>query len=514
MRSIRSGSNRRGMALLIVMVVVLLVALASYGVLYNMREAYSESTRSLDREQARLAARSGIEWALSCLELSPAEREAIGGVRNNQILFQARSLTQDPPGSTDESAWSFSITSARSFSTDESDLPWEYGLENESAKIHIPTLLEWNRLQPGHARMALLNLPEADERIVDAWMGAHESKWMADSQLEKSSWFDRWYGEDWNQNYRLDAVEQAFSATNVSRSQRNSARRKSSAPGDRIRSSARVGNLGTGGDSSWRRYLTWYQGQRNETWEGKPRVFINTNDLSELNRQLSEVWPAEWAAYVIAYRQFGPAMGPAAPVESLAVWQPDLQIPAARLIVSPLELIGTSVQLNGADGKRIRLSSPFSDDAGKYRDYLGRLIDDVTTLPGEVVTGRIDILSAPREVLLAIPGFDPSIAERIVAARGSNPSNADDRHTPAWLLLDGIIDRPTLQKTLPWISCRSDVYRAQVIGFRNASSPVFRCTVILDARQKPATTHEFQHWHEWDSGIEIAQSAGRNDKRH
>lgn len=527
---------RRGMALIVVMVVVLLVSLATYGLLYSMREVYEMSKRSQEHEQARLAALSGSEFALGLLELPPLQRQSLGSLENNPGLFHARTLLRNGDRDAEDNDWRFSMIGPAATTGTEADQAWQYGLENETAKIHIPTLLLWDRLQPGSARTTLMNLAGANESSVDAFI-ADIGRNASTGNDAADDWLAPWYGDDWNHNFRSDPIEQWFSNSAAPSSQG-----RSSGAASGIRGSASTGRRGSNAmvnrPASWQRYLTWDQGCRNETWDGKPRVYLNATDLSGLYQNLSGIWPREWAAFLIAYRQYGPAplsasktssspasssqpapvpnvstpktgtapaaTTPAPPTTgSLSTWVPDLSIPAKITVKNVTDLIGVAVEVPSGDGKRMRLTSPFSDDSSRYRDYLGRLIDEATVVPSPYLTGCIDILAAPREVLLAVPGLDASIADRIVGARGNTPGGSEDRRTPAWLLYEGHVDRPTLQKLLPWITCRSDVYRIQCVGFRDARSPTFRCTMLLDARQRPATIQRFQHWHEWDPGTHL-----------
>ena len=108
---------------------------------------------------------------------------------------------------------------------------WEWGLENESAKIHIPSLLRWNQAQPGIARSFLLTLPEADEDMVDAWlsmlgvkspnMEARDAIQSAPAGLasnlireQEQKALDRvrlrWLGGDLDQNYQVDPWEESL----------------------------------------------------------------------------------------------------------------------------------------------------------------------------------------------------------------------------------------------------------------------------------------------------------------
>ena len=52
---------------------------------------------------------------------------------------------------------------------------WRFGYENESAKLHLAMLLEWDRKQPGAGRKALMSLADMDESTADAildWVDA------------------------------------------------------------------------------------------------------------------------------------------------------------------------------------------------------------------------------------------------------------------------------------------------------------------------------------------------------
>ena len=51
------------------------------------------------------------------------------------------------------------------------------------------------------------------------------------------------------------------------------------------------------------------------------------------------------------------------------------------------------------------------------RDYLPKLMDQVTVRSGTPIVGRVNINLAERDVLAAIPGFDTALAERVISAR-------------------------------------------------------------------------------------------------
>lgn len=557
----RAWPERRGMVLLVVMIIVLLIALAGYGFSYQMRTAYVESRLAREQAESRLAAWSGVEFAAAVLKVSPQQRSAAGGVESNAALFAGRSVAADDAGDDRSPTWRFSILAPAEAVAGNSQMEAEsfrLGMENESAKLHLPTLLAWNRIQPGAAKVALMNLPGATEAMVDALIAMQETRlaafqsdldcsaplFMASTpgqtsigttfsngpaglagtkqigSLGRPSLLDSvasaraqatgggsqlrevWQGSDLNQNYRLDPLEKSLSGSAEQ------------------------------GLRAWRQLLTCCQGQRNETWDGRPCIYLNNPELSDLHRQLSERWPVEWANYVIAYRQYGPAASTSAPnlvsqaarastspasnassaksvpVIPLSEWTPDLSVAPKFSIRNPMELVGRGVEVVHRDGGRGRLNSPFADDNGGYGEYLARLLDEATVIPGPCVTGKVDILHAPREVLLAIPGMEPGTVDRILTARQGDGASREGRQSAAWLLLEGIVDRATFARLHAWCGSRSDVYTAQCVGFRDPRSPLFRCTVTLDGKRGPVQVRDFQRWNGWDSGFAISELEG------
>ena len=94
--------------------------------------------------------------------------------------------------------------------------------------------------------------------------------------------------------------------------------------------------------------------------------------------------------------------------------------PPQHNIQSPLELLlAARVAIpTGETGQEEEIfASPFADDPGQLRDYLPKLMDQVTVRSGTPIVGRVNVNLAAREVLAAIPGFDTALAERIIAAR-------------------------------------------------------------------------------------------------
>ena len=543
----RTARHRRGVALVIVLVVVMMLGLAAYGYNHQMVNAYQLSRQHNERAQARLAAVSGIEAMLAVAEL-PLR------VRDRQLV-EGRLFRQSIEGTLGEAvvagvgeseAWSYAIVSPVTEGggvqgSVVGDSAWRFGLTNESGKINVGMLRRQERLFPGHAKRVLLGLPGATAEGVDEFLSAHGLVDGTGSRggvvggaglvAERSRGGERsspgaatallaklWTGGDWDHNERLSGLERMTSAA------------AEGADGARLGTALSGG--GGGGDprdssgsagSAWRNYVTFHSGRRNVNRDGRPRIDLNSRDLRGLHRALVSIWPRAWADYVILARQHALSPAPIAAQGSQAgavtgsegsgAGMPEIDFSKAAIttLVTPLDLIGTEVRIplarragdapSGPGVRERRVSSPFLGGAD-----LVPLVDDVATDALGVVHGQIDINSAPLEVLMSIPGMAPSVAEKLVQARGSvgadgGTDGEDASRTIAWPVVRGVASLVSLRQWYPWITAGGDCYSGQSIGYRDSRSPIFRTTFVVDARSGVAKVARFQHWHGWGGGF-------------
>lgn len=121
------------------------------------------------------------------------------------------------------------------------------------------------------------------------------------------------------------------------------------------------------------------------------------------------------------------------------------------------------------------------------QEYLPMLLDAVTTVDAETISGRININQASRTVLLTIPGMTEEIAEQIVGTRIADPIEADDSQAcPLWPLVQGLVDLETMKNLEPYVCTGGSTYRAQVVGYFDGGGPFARVEVVIDATQSPA----------------------------
>ena len=114
------------------------------------------------------------------------------------------------------------------------------------------------------------------------------------------------------------------------------------------------------------------------------------------------------------------------------------------------------------------------------------LLDKTTTQQGAEIAARINVNTAPREVLLTVPGMTEGFADIVVANRANytNGSSPDPRFaTIAWMLTDGTIPLAALQGMERYITARTQVYRIQSVGYFDEGGPIARMEAVIDANQ-------------------------------
>jgi len=619
--------NRRGMALLVVVVLVMLISLAAYRYSFEMENEYRVTRLQEEQVQARLAALSGVEFAAAFLEQPLAIRNTLLNGTNPEKIF-SRSIEEEATRlnsqTDDESSWQFAILGRKqSFGSNDTasvsgdgpnDLSqgsiknWKWGFESEGGKLHIPTLLKWNQVRPGIARTIMLQLPDADEESVDAWLaqfGVRTVAAVAQDILAQASSSGlqsptqrkqrteaadrlrlRWFGGDLDQNYQIDPWEDALlgkllvdptGSLNANPMLRDLSKlnstpaNNSNATGENLTdaTSEQSGN-------AWKGYLSWVQGERNEKPDGKPKIALNQPDLRKLHKELSQALSVGQANFIVAMRQYGPGIGnrtrtgsnapnsnrsALAPNSRLPIdgsgrprsqsgqspstrassskasvtaeqWTPNWQDPPRYQLTSVLEVIdvnldaspiggaarsastsqsanspsssagGSGTQGNAASQGN-SITSPWASGTPEFRSSIRKLLDETTLQPQPIIEGRIDFTTAPAIVLAAVPGIDPALAQKIIQTRQEAALRGPEEsiESIAWLMEKGLVDARKLVELEPFLTTRSDVFSLQSVGFRDEKSPVFRCTVVIDARQIPAQVRDVQVWHPWDRGF-------------
>jgi hypothetical protein len=472
------------MILLVVTIVIIMVSLAGFSFVDLMSTENKAVHLHGDEVQAQCAQGSGEELLKFFLDQSLDVQQDAGGTFDNPDLFSGALVVEDPVG---QHHCRFSVVSPRM--EDGAVRGIRFGVENESARLHLGSVLNWEQRQPGAGKQALMRLPNMTEAVADSildWMDPDFDPRPLGAEADYYAGLMLPYVP---RNAVPASLEELLLVKGVTRELLfglNSATR----PFD-------VAALVSGPDAStpaqpattdlpWAMLLTVYSGERNLTPLGDPKINLNDPSLSALYQQLAAAFDAPTAEFVIACRQFGPYTGIGLPAPATG-YHADLTTPAKFAFSSVLDLIGARVGVRGTLGGVMVMESPFSADPQAMHDYLGKLLDYLAIDAAPVVPGRINVNLAPQVVLGCIPGIDDALVTRIIAARGSpEPQDNPDHRSVAWLLTEGLVDLPQMKVLLPYVTAGGNVFRAQIVGYFDDGGPAARAEVIIDATRPPA----------------------------
>ena len=476
------------MVLFVVVIFVAMISLAGLSYVAVMSMEHKAVRLRGDELQVEMAVGSGIEAIRAHLTQPPRNARAALYRGDPQRRFRGVVVADDSAGGR---RTRFSVVSPRV--EEERTAGLRFGLSNESARLNLGVLIEWDRLRPGSAQDALMNLPEMSQSIADAildWIdpdsdprgsGAEASYYsglglpygprnaeptsLEELLLVRDVTRQRLFGADENFNYRIDAGEQA---------------------GGGGRTLSPAGAMST----PWAMLLTVFSAEKNARPDGKPKIDLNERDLRSLHGKLAEVIDSDLAAFIILCRQYRQVRldGAADKGVPIRTVQLDLAVPARYQFTSPLDVLGIAVEVpaSGKEAAPRMVHSPLAASGRALRETLPALMDYVAVAPGGVLRGRVNLDEAPRAVLMAVPGMTEGLAQRIEAQRRAMARSTDAaRRHPTWLLAEGLVDLAQMKTMLPFVTCGGDVYRAQVVGFFDDYGPVARVEVVIDATSDP-----------------------------
>lgn len=489
--------KRGGSVLIVVLVVVVLLSLSAYA-FTSLMLTEDEATRLTTRHvQSKYLVASGVDFTRLFLSYDlPTIREK-GGLWDNELSFRGVPVVVDRDN--DENFGRFTIISSSMDQDDGTPDGHRYGLFDESAKLNLNVLPLLDEYPPGGvARELLMSLPYMQEldngvEIADAildWIddddepreyGAESDYYasLPNPYLCKNGPMDSLdelllvrgitpqllFGDDINRNGIID----------LSESQNES----------QLDADMRLG---------WLNYLTLYSKESNLNDEKLVRININEPDLEKLYNDLRSVFNESWSIFVIMARVNGlmseaDLPEDAAPVNNLPFLDLDFDaLEATSTFNQILDLVGTYTTLTDNNGEEIILQSPISADVmidpGATLNVINAMTN-ITTYEGDAIPGRLNIMQAPRRLLLGIPGLSEEVVDLIITRREfelDDPEVSDlARNFETWIWTEGLIDLETMRAVLPFICVGGDVYKAEIVGFFDDGIGSSRAEVILDA---------------------------------
>ena len=485
----RNSRARRGLMLVVVLIMVALLALMAAGYTFMVRAHLNTAIERTQRFQVRMAAEAGIQHAIVTL------RETRGDVdswfnnpedfhgalvlgeegEEGSATFQQRSDVRTYDRSA-EQAWRYSLFGPNYDEPDEA----RYGFTDECARLDLNRATEAQIRRLFESVIPQNNDYEVDlDVLVDSLLDWRSSGDRARPNGAKNAYYEAldppylcksapfstveelllvrdftgWvvFGEDYNQNGLLDPSEDDGD--------------ESFPPDDAD------GKLFRGVAA----YLTVWSQEMNTSGDNRTRINLNMQDLEKLQERLEEDFDNDIISYIISVRssgaRFNSAMNlipapppPEEPEEeeeaadsgdppastqlsgSDATSQPDNE--------NPDDAGGDSTDQNGENGASENQGPPSApvyenlteeEPPGTHED-LPLILDRLTANPSPFFQGRINVSTAPREVLAMIDELTEEELDAIVDARPELRS--EDKSSPAWLLTQGVLSENKFRKIM------------------------------------------------------------------
>ncbi|HXD86666.1 MAG TPA: hypothetical protein VN641_09240 [Urbifossiella sp.] len=537
-----SPQNRPGYVLVAVLIVSVVLSLAAYQFTELMTAEYRAAARSCDAVQAREAAVSGVHYAAAMLADPTTFTTELGGNPFIDGAFQPQIVRQGVGPRTQANCQLIAVAPDGN-----GGYVARYGaVTDEAGKLNINALILADpsgemlaaaltalqqALQASQKPCGSLLTANAIDAIVD-WVDGDDDP--RTNGAESSSYQGKGFKA---KNGPLNSLDELLFVQGVTPQLLYGT--------DRNRNGVDDEGSGSQFDRGLSDYITVYGRELNMDSLGVLRENVNASEPEDLpglyTRLQSRVGP-DLAAYIMAYRLFGgsavqmnaattgsgqsnnsngPTMGSTSDADAAvqAAISAGTTQPKGRL-KSLTALINTQVTLPkpaGADNNTptIVVACPLNDP-GQLPTLIGALYDAASTTVDVELAPRININTAPKEVLMALIAMSGSSASAALASSGSSAGttaataslasaagaaglqesdidniiaqrdglNPGDPATTsgAWVIGAGI--SPTVFAAIEkYVSGRTMVYRVHSMGYFTQGGPAARVEAVIDTNQ-------------------------------
>jgi type II secretory pathway component PulK len=466
-RPLRSRSEQRqGYVLLVVLLVVVVLSLVAYQYQDAMSSELQASARAADAVQARANAISGIHYAAGVIA-DPNNANTV--LANNSELFANQSVgdASGPRGGSRFSLINIVNTGSGTYER-------QYGMQDESAKINVNMLIQLDP-QGNTLHDVLMKLPNMTEEIADAivdWVDTDSSTRPAGCEAEYYSGLTPPYK---CKNGPINSLEELLLVRGVTPDLLFGTDRNRNGVQDP--SETELGEFGRG----WSEYLTCYGREINIDSNGGPRINLNGTDAKALSEQLTSVLGQDLSDYIVYYRFTGtgePA-GLGLGVNKVEVSQADANLRGlvqaridsgallTRRLTSTLTVFNTQIPLSALPSEPGKPPNPARavpcpvNTPEALKKVIGVLLDKCTASDDFEMVPRINLFTAPREVIACLPGLSPTDVDSIL----SNRPSTNTEQSSAWLVSSANLN-PTVFKNIErYVTGRSGAYRVQSVGY-------------------------------------------------
>jgi len=516
---------RRGYVLIAVLLVVVVLSLVAYRFNDSMSGEYRAAARSADLVRVKAAAVSGIHYVAALISDPLTVNGELGGNIFDNPAFTDVVVWADPANPRRQAK--FSVVSVAL--TGPGSYERRAGVIDEGGKLNINALIAQDKTGVALYN-ALLKIPNMTEEvaanIVD-WVDADETPGSAANGAAVGAENEH-YSSLANpyrcKNGPLNTLDELLLVKGVTPQLLYGSDQNQNG----------VADPGEGGtlDRGWSDYLTVYGREISLDSTGQLKIWINGEDPAAIYAAMKSAGlPEEVAAYIMAVKLFGsvridPNGNPISPVpgggkggggkgggkgppagkgggggQQVRVGSLDELIEAVetrlanytssgRAINSLVDLINTRVNLprsatggSGKGGGTITVYNSPLNDPSQLAEYLPVMLDKLATKEAVELIPRLNVNTAPREVLegvFAAAGLTPEDVDAVVAAREGLPTGDLASTTAAWLVTAAGLSPAKFRAVERYVTGSSMVYRVQVIGYLEGGGPVARVEAVID----------------------------------
>ncbi len=467
-------NRQKGLVLFVVVIIIAILALGGISLLSLMQTEREATTVRSEEIQLTDVARSAVAVMQTMIEQTPENRDKNGGLYDNPRFFCAVPVAKVEEGARENA--SFTILSPK---IEDSGIikGIRYGLVNESTRLNLAAVLQWDREIPGTGRSVLMKLPGMTEIRADSILD-----WIdPDEQTRENGAEAAWYSSKSFQysprnaipvfleelllvrdmtRLQLYGTDESFNFNNAALQENGDSNKK---------------------ETSWDQMLTVFSAEKDLDPKGEPRIDLNNTNLEFLYKELANNINKETANFVVYYRQYGPTTTGSA-TSSSETTTPDFSQRAAFTLKTPLDILGVSIKLPNGN----TIESPYPD-SHQAPEALLKYLDYASTSTSTIINGRININEAPQTILALIPDLTESEIQRIITTRPKIDDNNKSRYRHAsWIYSEGIVNLTKMKSLWSKITTGGDVYRAQIVSFIEDRGATIRADVVIDSTVQPA----------------------------
>jgi hypothetical protein len=490
--------------LIAVLIVVVVLSLVAYRFTDSMSAQRRAATRSTDAVQARAAAVSGVHAAAAWLADPETNFDYFGGdpTQDNEN-FNDVVIWTDPNNPKRQAR--FSVVSV--VPDGQGGFARRYAATDEGGKLNINAMMlhDPTGVALYNALLELPNMtPDIAANIVD-WVDdipeAGQASGGAAPGAENEAYAGRGYQA---KNGPLNTLDELLLVDRVTPQLLYGTDQNQNG----------VADEGEGGlDRGWSAYLTVYGRELSVDSNGQLKIWINGDTNAD---ELRAIYVAmldggidrEMAAFIVGVKLFGrrnllpvgtdpPAPkskgkddGPPPPPEVVSpeafIEMVETRLESAtsngQAVNSVAELIDSYLVVSPASGKRgARVYNSPLNDQGRMAELLDPLLNKVATKEEVELIPRLNVATAPREVIAGLKGvgLEDADVDAIMTARG-DLTQADLGTTAAWLVSSAGLSPQKFRAIEKYVTGASMIYRVQVVGYVTGGGPMARVEAVID----------------------------------